>query len=105
MPPDPAAPTGPWAVVRSGRAELVHEITDDLLAAGALDEEQLQVARELHLRSAVLVPLVVRGRVIGVLTWVSTDDERLYGEDDLRFAEHLARGPPRPSTTPSVARL
>ncbi|GAA4407472.1 hypothetical protein GCM10023168_23550 [Fodinibacter luteus] len=90
-PAEPSSLTGPWAVVRSGRAELVREITDDVLAAGALDDEQLRMARELHLRSALLVPLVVRGRVIGVLTWVSTDDERLYGDDDLRFAEHLAR--------------
>jgi serine phosphatase RsbU (regulator of sigma subunit) len=90
-PPDPAAPTGPWSVVRSGQAELIREISDEMLVAGALDDEQLRVARELHLRSALLVPLLVRGEVIGVLTWVSTDEERLYDEDDLHFAEHLAR--------------
>lgn len=90
-PPDPSAPSGAWAVARSGRAELIHEITDEMLVAGARDEEHLRVARELHLRSAVVVPLFVRGRVTGVLTWVSTDDERLYDEDDVRFAEHLAR--------------
>ena len=90
-PPDPAAPAGSWSVVRTGQAELVREITDEMLVAGALDDEQLRVARELHLRSALLVPLLVRGEVIGVLTWVSTDEERLYDEDDLHFAEHLAR--------------
>ena len=55
------------------------------------DEEHLQIARELQLRSALLVPLFVRGRVIGVISWVSTDEHRLYDEDDVRFAEHLAR--------------
>ncbi len=90
-PPDPAAPTGPWRVVHTGQAELLREITDEMLVAGASDDEQLRVARELHLRSAVLVPLLVRGQVIGVLSWVSTDEERLYDEDDLHFAEHLAR--------------
>ena len=29
--------------------------------------------------------------MIGVISWVSTDDHRLYEEDDVRFAEHLAR--------------
>ena len=78
-------------MARSGKAELIREVTDEMLVAGARDEEHLRVARELHLRSAVIVPLFVRGRVSGVLTWVSTDDDRMYDEDDLRFAEHLAR--------------
>jgi len=90
-PPDPASPSGAWAVARSGRPELIREITDDMLVAGSRDPEQLRIARELQLRSALLVPLWVRGRVIGVLSWVSTDAERLYDEDDVRFAEHLAR--------------
>ena len=90
-PPDPSSTTGVWGVVRTGRPELLHQVTDEMLVAAAKDEEQLRFARELQLRSALLVPLVVRGRVIGVLTWVSTDDDRLYDDDDVRFAEHLAR--------------
>jgi serine phosphatase RsbU (regulator of sigma subunit) len=90
-PPDPASPSGASAVVRSGRPELIHRITDDMLVAGSRDPEQLRIARELNLRSALLVPLWVRGRVTGVLSWVSSDEHRLYDEDDVRFAEHLAR--------------
>ena len=29
--------------------------------------------------------------MIGGITWVSTDEDRLYDEGDVRFAEHLAR--------------
>ncbi len=90
-PPDPSSSTGVWGVIRTGKPDLIHEITDEMLVAGAQDEEHLRVARELHLRSSITVPLFVRQRVIGVLTWVSTDAQRLYDEDDLRFAEHLAR--------------
>jgi len=90
-PPDPSNPSGALAVALSGRPELIREITDEMLVAGARDPEQLRIARELQLRSAVLVPLWVRGRVIGVLSWVSSDANRLYDEDDVRFAEHLAR--------------
>lgn len=90
-PPDPSSPSGARAVALSGKPELIHHITDEMLVAGTRDPEQLRIARELRLRSALLVPLFVRGRVIGVLTWVSTDDQRLYDEDDVRFAEHLAR--------------
>ena len=90
-PPDPASPSGARAVALTGRPELIHEITDEMLVAGSRDPEQLRIARELQLRSALLVPLWVRGRVIGVISWVSTDEQRLYDEDDVRFAEHLAR--------------
>jgi GAF domain-containing protein len=90
-PPDPNAPTGPWNVVRTGRAELIPEVTDEMLVAAAVDEEQLRIARELHLRSALTVPLKARGKVVGVITWVNSESERLYGPDDVSFAEHLAR--------------
>ena len=90
-PPDPSSPSGAWAVARSGRPELLHEITDEMLVAGARDEDQLRVARELRLRSALLGAALRPRTVIGVLSWISTDDDRLYDEDDVRFAEHLAR--------------
>jgi GAF domain-containing protein len=90
-PPDPDRPGAALEVVRTGRPVLMHQITDEALAATITDEEQLRVARELELRSALVVPLLVRGRVSGVLTWVSTDPGRLYDEDDVNFAEHLAR--------------
>ena len=38
-PADPDAPHGAWQVMRTGRSELIAEITDDMLVAGAVDEE------------------------------------------------------------------
>ena len=90
-PSDPDAPTGAWNVMRTGRSELIPEITDEMLWASVKDEEQLQIARDLHLRSALTVPLVARGRVLGVITWVSAESERLYTADDLTLAEDLAK--------------
>jgi serine phosphatase RsbU (regulator of sigma subunit) len=90
-PPDPNAPNGAWNVMRTGRSELIHEITDALLVASAVDEEQLRLARDLHLRSALTVPLIARERVLGVITWVSAESERLFTEEDLSLAEDLAK--------------
>ncbi len=90
-PPDPHALHGAWRVVRTGRSELIAEITDEMLTAGAVDDEHAALARALHLRSAVIVPLVARGRVLGVLTWVSAESERHFTPDDLAFAEELAQ--------------
>ena len=90
-PTDPDAPNGAWKVMRTGRSELIAEITDEMLVAGAIDEEHLRIARDLHLRSALTVPLVARGKVLGVITWVLAESERLYTADDLALAEDLAK--------------
>jgi serine phosphatase RsbU (regulator of sigma subunit) len=77
--------------MRTGRPELIAEVTDDMLVAGAVDEEHLSIARALQLRSAVTVPLVARGRVLGVITWVAAESERRYSTADLALAEELAK--------------
>lgn len=90
-PSDPDSANGPWQVIRTGRSELIPEITDAMLVAAARDEEHLRIARELTLRSAITVPLIARGKTLGVITWVNAESERRYTPTDLEFAEDLAR--------------
>jgi GAF domain-containing protein len=90
-PPDPDAPTGAWNVIRTGQSELIPEITDEMLVASARDEDLLRMARELRLRSALTVPLIARGKPLGVITWVFAESERLYGPEDVAFAEDLGK--------------
>jgi PAS domain S-box-containing protein len=90
-PPDPAAPTGAAAVLRSGRAEIVADITDEMLVQGARDEEHLRLVRGLGLRSYICVPLVVSGKSLGVLSFVTAESGRRYTDADLALAEDLAR--------------
>jgi GAF domain-containing protein len=89
-PADPGSRRGSYEVLRSGRSELVPEITDEMTAAAVSDPEHLRLVRELHLRSAMTVPLKVHGRVFGVITWVAGEGGRRFGPDDLRFGEDLA---------------
>jgi len=90
-PEDPESEMGAWNVIRTGESQLIPEITDDMLVAGAVDDEHLEIARALHLRSALTVPLVARGRVLGVLTWVTAESERHYTQEDLELAEAVAK--------------
>lgn len=90
-PADPNAPRGAWHVMRTGESELYPVITDEMLVAGAVDDEHLRITRDLHLRSALTVPLVARGKVLGVITWVSAESGRIYTADDLSLAEDLAK--------------
>jgi serine phosphatase RsbU (regulator of sigma subunit) len=89
-PPDRDAPRGAWHVMRTGQSELVADITDEMVTAGAVDEEHERLIRALHLRSALTVPLVARGRVLGVITLVAAESERHYTSEDVTLAEELA---------------
>lgn len=79
-------------VIRSGVAELVPEIDDAMLVAGARDAEHLHIARELGLRSYMCVPLHSRERgSLGAITLVASESGRRFGPADLAVAEELAR--------------
>jgi PAS domain S-box-containing protein len=90
-PPDPDAPQGLPAVLRSGRSEFYPEIPDEMLVAAARDEEHLRLMRELGFTSLIVVPLVARGKTLGAITLVSAESGRRYEEADLELAEELAR--------------
>ena len=89
-PSDRNASGGAWQVIRTGSSNLIPLITDEMLVASARDEEHLRLARDLQLRSALTVPLLARGKVLGVLTWVAAESGRTYTTDDLAFAEDFA---------------
>ena len=89
-PPDYAAPGGVGQVIRSGKAEIYPEITDEMLVSAARDSEQLAITRELQIRSALIVPMIARGRTLGALTLISTERGRRYGETDAALAGELA---------------
>jgi PAS domain S-box-containing protein len=101
-PPRLSDATGLPNVLRTGRSELYREITDELLVASAVDEEHLRIARELHLRSAMVVPLVAHSRTLGAISLVFAESGKHYDADDLAFAEELAR---RCATAVENARL
>lgn len=90
-PPDPEDTTGLPHVLRTGESELYPEIPDELLVAGCRDEEHLRIARDLGLTSALVVPLVARGRILGAMSWVFAESNRRYDASDLAFARELAR--------------
>lgn len=89
-PPDYKGPTGVGHVIRTGQPEIYAEISDQMLQAGARDPEHLAIMRELQIRSALVVPMIARGRTLGALTLISTDKGRRYGDMDQALATELA---------------
>ena len=89
-PADPTSARGAPEVIRTGEAQLVPEIPPDLLATVARDELHGDLLRELGLRSYLCVPITVRDRTLGAITFVTDESGRRLADDDLRAAEELA---------------
>src|SRR3954454_24360347 len=90
-PPDPDSPTGAPAVIRSGRSELYPVIDSALLEAAALDEDEIQLVRDLQMHSVMVVPLTARERTLGAITFVWAESGRQYSSRELELAEELGR--------------
>jgi PAS domain S-box-containing protein len=89
-PPELDPERGLGRVIRTGVAELYPDITDEMLAAGAVNDEHLALLRAVGFRSALLVPVRARGRSIGVMTLVTAESLRRFDDTDREFAEQLA---------------
>jgi signal transduction histidine kinase len=86
--PDPHAPGGVAAVIRTGRSELYARTPDALLVASA--DEVEAGPWPLAATSAMVVPLSARGLTVGAITFVSAAGRR-YGAADLAIAEEVGR--------------
>ena len=90
-PPETEAENGVLRVLKSGRSEFYPEVTREMIEAAARNEEHLRLLLELGFVSGIIVPMIARGRTLGVVTLVSAESGRRYGSTDLELAEELAR--------------
>ena len=87
----PGASSGLSKVLRTGQAEIINDIPDELLLATARNDDDLEIFRMLGLRAVMIVPLVAFGRTLGAITLVYSESERKFTEEDRILAEDLAR--------------
>ena len=67
------------------------EVSNDDLRAAADSEEHFRLLREFSCRSIINVPMVARGRALGVISLYMTESDHRFTEDDLDLAVELAR--------------
>ena len=87
---DPEATMGPPQVLRSGQSELVSRVTDDMLRMMARTPEAHEALRDMGIRSAMTVAIRDSEGVAGIITFVSAESGRQFGDEDLKLAEDLA---------------
>src|SRR5438093_1285637 len=90
---DPADPRHPHPVLQAigtGKSQLMTEIPEEVLRGAARSEEQYQLVQELGFKSAMIVPIIMRGQTMGAIAFASAESGRRYEQADLVVAEGLA---------------
>jgi signal transduction histidine kinase/HAMP domain-containing protein len=94
--PDPArrgeASRGPVArAIATRDPVLVREVTPEFLRSSARDDEELALYNALGPRSSMTQPLHIGDRVIGAVTFITSESGRRYDDADLDLGRQLAR--------------
>lgn len=90
-PPQPAFKHGAYKVIQTGEAEYFPQISDDGIRGLAQDEEHLYLMRVLGFCSAMVLPMQVRGRVLGAISFVWAEPNGYYTERQSYLAGELTR--------------
>jgi PAS domain S-box-containing protein len=78
-------------VIRSGEPELQAQMSDALMRSFAQGSEHARFMIEHRYHSAVVAPLLARGRTLGTLSLLRLGDSDPYASSDLTLACELAR--------------
>lgn len=91
--PDFGGSDHPGAIaILSGETQLINTVDEAFLRTLARDRTHLALLRELAPTAYVGVPLLARGRVLGLLVFVATAESgRRYTDSDVMFAAEIGR--------------
>ncbi len=88
--PNPESDAGIYNAIRTGESQLIHSIDDSFIRKISRDEMHYKILSSIGFKSAIILPLKVREKVIGAISLVSSDKKHLYDGSDLIFGQDLA---------------
>jgi PAS domain S-box-containing protein len=91
FPSDPNATRGVWNVLRTGEAEFVPHLSEELLRSSTPNDDQWEFLRSIGMHSVMLVPMATGDRMVGCISFILAESPRAYTEADFALAKDLAR--------------
>ena len=79
-----------YKAIKTKKPVLFSDITSNDIENNVTTKEQFKILKKLGLHSVMIVPLLIREKVLGVLIFVNAESKLNYTNDDLTFAEDLA---------------
>lgn len=87
---DPDVPHPVWEVLSTGEPSLVGDLSNPRSNPAHAGADLVHSLYDLGVQSWMAVPLTIRGRPAGAISFMSVDSRRCYTEEDLALAEELA---------------
>jgi PAS domain S-box-containing protein len=90
----PIDPSGPHPIARAmttGQIELVPDVSEPFRREISQTEEYYEALSKWPAKSALIVPIRVRDRILGTMALASFSSERTYGADEISLLEELGR--------------
>jgi len=78
-------------VIKTQKSVFIPIISQELIERSARNEEELKLVKSLGFESAMVVPIIIDKKVIGVIQFVSTESKKRFNQFDLYTAEELGR--------------
>lgn len=82
---------GVTQVIKTGKSILYPYVSQELIEKTTKDKNQRELINFLKLKSVIIAPIITRKKVLGAMTLVSSDENRLYDKRDLKLVEDLGR--------------
>lgn len=83
--------SGVKRVLETSQSQLYPYISKELIEETIKDEKQKELIILLKIVSAIVVPLTAGKKILGALSVISSNPERLYNKKDLKMVEELGR--------------
>jgi signal transduction histidine kinase/PAS domain-containing protein len=77
--------------LKDQKPRIYPDLTEEMILEKTVSSEQWELARELGLVSLMILPLVARGRTIGIIRFASAESRRRFTPKDLVLAQEIAR--------------
>src|SRR5262249_31256754 len=88
--PQPGWKTAQSQVIESGEPMLLTEVSDAIRDRMAHDETHTALLRASGVRSMMVLPLKIRGRTFGAVTFAAAESGRHYSSSNFQFAQLIA---------------
>jgi PAS domain S-box-containing protein len=83
--------TGPVEAMKTGRTVFMPTVADEVFQEAARNDDHLDAMRKMGLKSVICVPLKVRAKILGAISFAMASSGRRYEPQDVAVAEDLAR--------------
>ncbi|MGE5448762.1 MAG: PAS domain S-box protein [Bacteroidales bacterium] len=90
-PADANTREGGYGTLSTRQPRMISEINDEVIRSLSRNEDHYRLLKLLSVQSAILVPLLIRDKIFGIMSLVSSDSNRKFNEEDYIFAIELAR--------------